>query len=310
MATSNTTDALLWYTNRIIDNKETGVLEGRTLDELRSALDLATEEELVQLTDILFRRKFNPLDYVQTPDPIELQSRDREAWLDAIEDRFRFLAADGLTVLRGRSHEFTYRQALIQVCHYLKIPYSKRLTTTDIEAEIFLNLMGRAWKKLPASEKKSLTVRVQRSLAQSNFSEPLPVHLQHNPMSLLVKGGSALAVSSIIKPILLQQMARQLALHFAKYQVAKEAVVRGGVAAAAQVESYLVLQTAGRGMALNAARYGATRSVFALLGPVLWGYFFADLGWRAIATNYGRIIPTIFALAQIRLTRTECWEPV
>lgn len=280
------------------------------MDELRSALDLATEEELVQLTDILFRRKFNPLDYVQTPDPIELQSRDREAWLDAIENRFRFLAADGLTVLRGRSHEFTYRQALIQVCHYLKIPYSKKLTTTDIEAEIFLNLMGRAWKKLPASEKKSLTVRVQRSLAQSNFSEPLPVHLQHNPMSLLVKGGSALAVSSIIKPILLQQITRQLALHFAKYQVAKEAVVRGGVAAAAQVESYLVLQTAGRGMALNAARYGATRSVFALLGPVLWGYFFADLGWRAIATNYGRIIPTIFALAQIRLTRTECWEPV
>lgn len=280
------------------------------MDELRSALDLATEEELVQLTDILFRRKFNPLDYVQTPDPIEVQSRDREAWLDAIEDRFRFLAADGLTVLKGRSQEFTYRQALIQVCHYLKIPYSKKLTTTDIEAEIFLNLMGRAWKKLPASEKKSLTVRVQRSLAQSNFSEPLPVHLQHNPMSLLVKGGSALAVSSILKPILLQQMARQLALHFAKYQVAKEAVVRGGAAAAAQVESYLAIQTARRGMALNAARYGATRSVFAFLGPVLWGYFFADLGWRAIATNYGRIIPTIFALAQIRLTRTECWEPV
>jgi uncharacterized protein YaaW (UPF0174 family) len=279
------------------------------LDELRSALELATEEELVQLTDILFRRKFNPLDYVQTPDPIEVQSRDREAWLDAIEERFRFLAADGMTVLRGRSQEFTYRQALIQVCHYLKIPYSKKLTTTDIEAEIFLNLMGRAWKKLPASEKKSLTVRVQRSLAQSNFSEPLPVHLQHNPMSLLVKGGSALAVSSIIKPFLLQQMAHQLAIHFAKYQVAKEAVVRSGAVAAAQVESYLALQTARRGMALNAARYGATRSVFALLGPVLWGYFFADLGWRAIATNYGRIIPTIFALAQIRLTRAECWEP-
>ena len=279
------------------------------MDELRSALELATEEELVQLTDILFRRKFNPLDYVQTPDPIEVQSRDREAWLDAIEERFRFLAADGMTVLRGRSQEFTYRQALIQVCHYLKIPYSKKLTTTDIEAEIFLNLMGRAWKKLPASEKKSLTVRVQRSLAQSNFSEPLPVHLQHNPMSLLVKGGSALAVSSIIKPFLLQQMAHQLAIHFAKYQVAKEAVVRSGAVAAAQVESYLALQTARRGMALNAARYGATRSVFALLGPVLWGYFFADLGWRAIATNYGRIIPTIFALAQIRLTRAECWEP-
>jgi uncharacterized protein YaaW (UPF0174 family) len=293
-----------------MDETETGVLEGRTLDELRSALELATEEELMQLTDILFRRKFNPLDYMQTPDPIEVQSRDRRAWLDAIEDRFRFLAADGMTVLRGRSHEFTYRQALIQVCHYLKIPYSKQLTTTDIEAEIFLNLMGRAWKRLPASEKKSLTARVQRSLAQSNFSEPLPVQLQHDPMRILIKGGSALAVSSIIKPFLLQQMAQQFAIHFATYQVAKNTLVEGGTAAAAQFQNYVALQTARRGMALNAARYGATRSVFALLGPLLWGYFFADLGWRAIATNYGRIIPTIFALAQIRLTRTECWEAV
>ena len=280
------------------------------MDELRAALELATEEELIQLTDILFRRKFNPLDYVQTPDPIEIQSRDREAWLDALEERFRFLAADGLTVLRGRTGEFTYRQALIQVCHYLKIPYSKKLTTTELEEEIFLNLMGRAWKRLPASEKKSLTARVQRSLAQSNLSEPLPVHIQHDPVGLLLKGGSALAVSSILKPILLEQLARQFAIHLARYQVAKETIVQGGAAAAAQFQNYLTLQTAKRGMAMNAARYGTTRSVFALLGPVLWGYFFADLGWRAIATNYGRIIPTIFTLAQIRLTRTECWEPV
>ena len=280
------------------------------MDELRAALELATEEELIQLTDILFRRKFNPLDYVQTPDPIEIQSRDREAWLDALEQRFRFLAADGLTVLRGRTGEFTYRQALIQVCHYLKIPYSKKLTTTELEEEIFLNLMGRAWKRLPASEKKSLTARVQRSLAQSNLTEPLPVHIQHDPVGLLIKGGSALAVSSILKPILLEQLARQFAIHFARYQVAKDTIVQGGAAAAAQFQNYLTLQTAKRGMAMNAARYGATRSVFALLGPVLWGYFFADLGWRAIATNYGRIIPTIFTLAQIRLTRTECWEPV
>lgn len=280
------------------------------MDELRAGLELATQEELQQLTEILFRRKFNPLDYVHKADPIDIQSQDRDTWLDAIEQRFRFLAADGMTVLKGRTAEYTYRDALIQVCRYLKIPYSKQLATTDIEAEIFLNLMGRAWKSLPAKEKKSLTVRVQRSLAQSDLSEPLPVQLQHDPMGLLLKGGSALAVSSIIKPILLQKMAHQFALHFATYQVAKQAVVRGGVAAATEFQGYLALQTAKRGMALNAARYGATRSVFSLLGPVLWGYFFADLGWRAIATNYGRIIPTIFALAQIRLTRAECWEPI
>lgn len=280
------------------------------MDELRAALELASEDELQLLTEILFRRKFNPLDYVQTLDPIDIQSQDRDAWLDALEERFRFLAADGMTVLRGRTGEFSYRQALIQVCRYLKIPYSKQLTTTDLEAEIFLNLMSRTWKRLPASERKSITVRVQRSLAESKLSEPLPVHIQHDPVGLLVRGGSALAISSILKPILLEQLARQFALHFAKYQVAREAVIQGGAAAANQLQHYAVLQTAKRGMALNAARYGATRSVFAFLGPMLWGYFLADLGWRAIATNYGRIIPTIFTLAQIRLTRAECWEPV
>jgi len=294
--------------SRIRDSTASGVWEDCKLDELRDALELATEEELQHLTDILFRRKFNPLDYVQTPEPIDIQSQDRESWLDAIEDRFRFLAADGVTVLRGRTGEVTYRQALIQVCRYLKIPYSAELSTTDLEAEVFLNLMGRVWKQLPRQEQRAMTVRIQGSLANSELSDPLPVNLQHDPVGLLVKGGSALAVSSIVQPILLQQIARQFAIQFASYQVAKETVIQGGAVAAAQFQNYVALQTAKRGMAMSAARYGAVRSVFALVGPVMWGWFFADLGWRAIATNYGRIIPIIFALAQIRLTRSECWE--
>ena len=28
-----------------------------------------------------------------------------------------------------------------------------------------------------------------------------------------------------------------------------------------------------------------------------------DLGWRAVASNYTRVIPVVFTLAQIRLTR-------
>jgi hypothetical protein len=82
------------------------------LDELRAALELTTEEELQQLTELLFSRKFNPLDYVQTPAPIDVQSRDREAWLDAVEQRFRYLAADGLTVLRGRTEQVTYSRSI------------------------------------------------------------------------------------------------------------------------------------------------------------------------------------------------------
>ena len=278
------------------------------MDDLRAVLELASEEELQQLTQILFRRKFNPIDYVHTPEPIDIQSRDRLSWLDAIEQRFRYLAADGVTVLRGSTEQVTYRQVLIKVCRYLKIPYSNALATTDLEAEVFLNLIGRTWKRLPSLQRQKLTVRVQQSL--STELAQLPLAMQRDPLALLVKGGSAIALSSIIQPMLLKQLAQQFALHFASYQVAKEAAISGGAAAATQFQSHLALQTARRGMSVCAARYGAAQGAFALIGPLLWTWFLADLGWRAISTNYGRIIPAIFALAQIRLTRTECWEPV
>ncbi|BAT55260.1 hypothetical protein NOS3756_42390 [Nostoc sp. NIES-3756] len=278
------------------------------MDELRAALELATEEELQDLTAILFSRKFNPLDYVQTPEPIEIQSQSREAWLDSLENRFRFLAADGVTVLRGKTNQVTYRQALIQVCKYLKIPYSQDLTTIDLEAEVFLHLLGQVWKKLPEKEKQKLATQVQRQLVKSEVKEPLPLLLQPDPLGLLLKGGSALAVTSLVKPFVLQQIARQFAIHFATYQVTKDALIQGSQAATTQFQSYVALQMARQGMTVNAARYGTVRGLFAFVGPVMWAWFFADLGWRTIATNYGRIIPTIFALAQIRLTRAECWE--
>lgn len=279
------------------------------MDELRSALELATEEELQQLTHLLFSRKFNPLDYLQTPDPITVQTQGWDHWLDAIEQRFRYLAADGMTVLRGNTDKVSYREALLRVCHYLKIPYSNQMNTTDIEAEIFLNLIGKAWKRLPKPEQKSLTVKIQRALANSQLPEPLPVKLQHNPINLVLKGSSVIAVNSLLKPLILKQIAYEFSLHFATYQATKSALVQGGVATAAKLQNQLVLQAAKKGMAMNAARYGVMRSIFAFVGPVLWGWFLADLGWRAIATNYGRIIPVIFALAQIRLTRGECWQP-
>jgi uncharacterized protein YaaW (UPF0174 family) len=274
------------------------------LDELRSALELATEDELQQLTQILFCRRFNPLDYLQTPDPIQVQSKSWDQWLDSIEQRFRYLAADGLTVLKGETESVSYRQTLIQVCNYLKIPYSNKMPTTDIEAEIFLNLVNKAWQKLPASEQQSLSVKIQRSLSTAKLPEPLPVQLQYNPVNVFLKGSGAIAVNSILKPLITKHIAQQLALHFATYQAAKTALIDGGAAAANQI----ALAAAKKGMALTAARYGAVRTVLSLAGPALWGWFLADIGWKSIATNYSRVIPVIFALAQIRLTRAECWE--
>ncbi|MDB9396929.1 YaaW family protein [Microcystis aeruginosa] len=274
------------------------------MDELRTALELATEEELQQITNILFCRRFNPLDYLRAPDAIAVQSQDWDSWLDSVEDRFRYLAADGVTVLKGQTEKVSYRQILVRVCHFLKVPYSQKMPTTEIEAEIYLHLVNKAWKRLPPSEQKSLSIQIQKALADSHTPQPLPVHLQHNPLDIVLKGGSVIAINSILKPILLKHIAGQFALHFARYQGAKTALVQGGT-----IVNQIALQTAKQGMTRAAARYGAVRTVLSLVGPALWGWFIADLGWKAIATDYGRIIPTIFALAQIRLTRDDCWQP-
>lgn len=274
------------------------------MDELRAVLELATEDDLRHLTQLLFCRKFNPLDYWQTPDPVEVESQDWGSWIDAVEKRFRYLGADGMTVLRKKSSQVSYRQILIRVCQHLRVPYSNQMTTTDIEADIFLYLVSKAWKKLPLCEQETLTQEIERSLANYHWTEPICVNFQHNRLSLLLKGSSAITVNSLLKPWLLKHIAKQFALHFAHYQVAKQAVVGGGVVATNQI----ALNIARLGMVKTAARYGTVRGVFAFVGPVLWGWFLADLGWRAIATNYGRIIPVIFALAQIRLTRTGCCQ--
>ncbi len=273
------------------------------MDELRTVLELATEDELQDLTEILFRRKFNPLDYLQGLDPGQVQSCDRTQWLDILEDRFRFLAADGFTVLRGESKTITYRQVLIRVCRYLKLKLkiSPSLSTTDLEAEIFLHLMQQTWKKMPSEEKQALTHRIRAAL-QKSATDPLPLSCHLDPVRLVVEGGSAFAMSSVLRPLILRQMAQQFALHLATYQAVTQVAV-----GSLQVQSQLMLQVARQGMRSTALRYTATRSVFAAIGSALWVGFLADLGWRTIATNYGRIIPIIFTLAQIRLTRSDEW---
>ncbi len=278
------------------------------MNQLRLVLELATEEELQQITQILFSRRLNPLDYYYTPTPLDVQSQDLSTWLDAIEKRFRFLGADGLTVLRRQAQEVSYRDVLIQVCRYLKIPYSVKMITVDLETEIFLHLLQKAWLKLPSAEQKSLKNKVIKSLTDNSQPQPLPLSLQHDPLQIVLRGTSLLAVNSLVKPWLLHKIAQQFALHFATYQTAKTSLIKGGLATATQIQKHFAIQMAKRGMVANTARYTAVRGMFAFLGPLLWASFFADLGWRAIATNYTRIIPVIFTLAQIRLTRGYDWE--
>jgi uncharacterized protein YaaW (UPF0174 family) len=273
------------------------------VDELRSALELATDEELQALTELLFRPKFNPLDYLHGLDPASVQSGPRQQWLDQIEQRFRFLAADGFTVLNGQTAQVTYRQTLVQICRHLKLPFSEEWSTDDLESEVFLHLLEMTWNRLSPQERDLIHHQLREAISVSPHYQHLPMPLKTNPLGILAKGSTALAVTSVLRPWLLQHIARQIALNAARYEVARQTLARGGGAVMAQVQSRLALSMASRGMAVNAARYGATRTVLAFLGPALWTWFFADLGWRAIATNHGRVIPAVFTLAQIRLTR-------
>ena len=217
------------------------------MDELRAALELATDEELSGLTDLLFCPKFNPLDYLQQPEVLALRAGDRSRWLDELEQRFRFLAADGLTVLQRKTDRLSYRMILIQVCRHLKLPYSSALSTMDLEAEIFLVLVQRSGVEWP--DQGSGAVKT------------------------VLKGGGAIAASTLVTP-LFRRLAQQ--------------GLQEGLAGAAR-----------QGL----LRYGVVRSAASMLGPAMWTWFLADVGWRSISTNYGRIIPMVFAIAQIRLTR-------
>ena len=93
----------------------------------------------------------------------------------------------------------------------------------------------------------------------------------------------------------MQHIARQIALNAARYEVARQTLAHGSGAVVAQVQNPVgPVDGIPVEWRVNAARYGATRTVLAFLGPALWTWFFADLGWRAIATNYGRVIPAVF----------------
>jgi len=273
------------------------------MDYLTEALELATGEELHYCADILFRRKFNPIDYLTMPKLVELKSRDRLDLIEAIAHRFKFLAADGLTVLKGQADRISYRQVLERVCQHLNIPYLQSQSVAEIEAELFLTLIQKSWQKLSPKERKRLNDSMQSALTESDLHKSLPNGFNSDPLGLVLKGTGAIALSTIVQPVVMNFLAKQFAIHLATYQVGQEAIKFGGTAIAGQIQVYVSANLAKYGMASTAARYAAARTAFSFITPALWGVFFADLGWRAIATNYARIIPVIFTLAQIRLLR-------
>ncbi len=286
------------------------------MDDLREGLMLADEDERHALIELLFRPKFNPLDYVNTSLPEQIKRLPWEDQLDAIETRFRFLAADGMTVLCGDSQWLSYRDILFQASDYLKLDLGNltltgggdSLSNDELEAEIFLHLVQKTWKQLPAGEQAELLQAIQQKLRPADQGSPLGNTLKRDSLRLILEGSSAMAVSAVLRPLILKQLAQEFARQLARRQLAQLALKQGG-SAITKLQSYAMAKLAGRGMAASAARYGAARTALGFLGPALWAWFAADLGWRTIATNYSRVIPAIYLLAQIRLSRSEAIAP-
>ncbi|KAF4404511.1 hypothetical protein G4B88_005897 [Cannabis sativa] len=262
--------------------------------ELRLVLELATDSELYELENILFGQSyFSPLlksittrtdvDYAM----IEEDLQEREHFIEALESRFLFLAADARSTLRGWRP--SYRSVLLAVRKELRIQCSNKLSTEDLEAEIFLHFMYLS----SCSEELEAFPGLLEFSGASNAEGGLEFGLSRwkvqalsalkDVRSVVLKGGGIITLAKIFQ-VVSKRLSGKVFAEAANYQIKRE-VIRKGFAGAA-------------------SRYVGLRSMMTLLGPMLWGTFLADVVIQMLGTDYARIIRAIYAFAQIRITRT------
>ncbi|XP_061364111.1 uncharacterized protein LOC133307594 isoform X3 [Gastrolobium bilobum] len=226
----------------------------------------------------------------------------RQQFIAALESRFFFLAADARSTLRGWRP--SYRNVLLQLRKKLNIPCSARLSTQDLELEIFLHLLHYNSTKDPGlldgctapDGRGSLQLGLSQWKVQSGVGA-------EDFRSIILKGGGVFTLAKIYQ-LLVRKLSGKVLVEAANYQVKKELMKKGGQLAMINLESTAALLAAKQGFLGAASRYLGFRSMSTLLGPVLWGTFLADLVIQMLGTDYARILRTIYALAQIRVIRT------
>ncbi|KAJ4972547.1 hypothetical protein NE237_005721 [Protea cynaroides] len=294
-----------------------GRAEGCFDPELRSVLELATDSELYELERILFGPSyFSPLiksftngaenDYIVLGEDYE----ERQYFTEILESRFLFLAADARSTLRGWRP--TYRDVLLDVRRKLRVPCSSKLSTEDLEVEIFLHLLqdysSHESGIIPCSLESSKISRshgsLELGLSQWKVQVFAAVKVGAGELqSTFLKGGGVLTLAKIFQ-LLARGLSGKLLLEAANYQIKHELVKKGGRMAALNLESRVALLAAKQGFAGAASRYLGLRSMMMLLGPMLWGTLLADVVIQMLGTDYARILRAIYAFAQIRIIRT------
>ncbi|XP_035546781.1 uncharacterized protein LOC109012098 isoform X3 [Juglans regia] len=263
--------------------------QGASDPELRRVLELASDSELYELERILFGPSyFSPLiksitsradvDHVMIEEDLE----EREDFIAELETRFLFLAADARSTLRGWRP--SYRNVLLSVRKKLGIRCSSKLSTEDLEIEIFLHLLqnysSEELGSFPSSLEPSKTSNDQGSLEFGlNRGKVHTLDAVKELWSMIFKGGGMLTLAKIYE-LLARRLSGKLFVEAANYQIKKEFIKKG--------------------LSGAASRYLGFRSMMALLGPVLWGTFLADVVIQMLGTDYARILRAIYAFAQLQ----------
>ncbi|KAI5674001.1 hypothetical protein M9H77_14365 [Catharanthus roseus] len=269
--------------------------------ELRIVLELATDSELYELERILFGPSyFSPLlksvakradiDYVM----IEEDPEEREEYIGMLESRFLYLAADARSTLRGWRP--SYRNVLLDVRKLLNIRCSAKLSTEDLEAEIFLHLLQEY-----SREESGIFSHANENLRTSDGDSTLERGLNQWKVQVAaaLKGGAGEIQSMILKGSGMLTLQTVYELEAAKYQIKKELIKKGAQLAAFNLETRAALLATRKGLAGAASRYLGLRSMMTLLGPMLWGTLLADIVIQMLGTDYARILRAIYALAQV-----------
>ncbi|XP_022137611.1 uncharacterized protein LOC111009011 isoform X2 [Momordica charantia] len=275
--------------------------------ELRSVLELATNSELYELEQILFGPSyFSPLmksitnrgqtDYAMIEEDLE----ERDDFISMLESRFLFLAADARSTLRGWRP--SYRDVLLTVRKKLNVPCSTKLSSEDLEAEIFLHLL-QEYSSEESVRQSNLEGSLQLGLDRWKVQTLAATDGASDLRSLILKGGSLITAVRMFQ-MFARTLSGKVFKEAANYQIKKEIIKKGGQLAAANLESRVALLVAQKGLAGAASRYLGFRSVMTLLGPMFWGTFLADIVIQMMGTDYARILRAIYAFAQIRITRT------
>lgn len=307
--------------------------------DLQYVLELASDDELEELCDCLHEasvfspvgksmymmhdRRYGFCDEVSTRLDMEMY----------IESRFRFLAADALSVFTSSKETRawpTYRDILLDIKKRLGVPCSSVLATADLESEIFLHVLSQHAEYVGYSHDTSTAASIALDCVDTQHQDDTPTSVPQrkkaplhqlktavkatllSPISIgykdvvpaVAKVATTLAMTRVQLDVLgrVARVVVQRAIHHRA--VVSHALQNGS----REFASRVAVETAKQRLIRAVTKYTALRQLFVCIGPLMWISTAWDLAKLSLGTDYARLTRTVFMMAQIRLVRTRGWN--